>query len=212
MAAQAGDCPGDRRRGKRGFGAPVRGGVQGAFPAAGKAGKPLGKFAGRKHARVELVLFGQFQPVGEIGHAGIAVADIEHAALVEAGVLADLGIQGAPDAQAFHDQRNLLGRAALLAHETPVPAGLLARDPALLAEQDRDSLAGQEIGGRDADDAAAHDNDVDAFGQCGQVAGVGMGHGGSLGAGWQARHLGIAAGAGQPLSAARLSPRVRGRR
>ena len=64
---------------------------------------------------------------------------------LETRVMFETPLHMAPDGQV----------AALLAHPAPVAAGLFGGDLPLFAQHDRDALAGQEIGGSDADDAPA---------------------------------------------------------
>ena len=76
-------------------------------------------------------------------------------------------VHALPQPQALDDQRDLARIAPHLAAPAPVAARLLAGDVALLAQHDRDALAGEEERRAGADDAAADDDDVGARGQFG---------------------------------------------
>jgi hypothetical protein len=163
--AQALRRRGDRRRRLGRFGASVARRQQARLPAPpgpGQSPRDLGR--GQQPA-VDLMLPGDLEPVLEAGQLLVAVAEVEHAALMPADVGLQLPLQPAPDAQGFHDRRHLGRVAALLAHEAPVAARLLARDTALLAERDGYAPLGQEIGGRAADNAAADDHHLGRGGQ-----------------------------------------------
>src|SRR5438309_1999968 len=76
------------------------------------------------------------------------------------GVDAGVVLHVLPQPQRFARQRNLLPRAALLPAPAPVAARLLAADMPLLDQRDGKPLLRQMVGRRDADDAAADDDDV----------------------------------------------------
>src|SRR5262249_54554811 len=92
---------------------------------------------------------------------------IEHAGASEAGLRADLAVEVVPDPEALLDERDLRAVTVLLAAPAPVPARLLAGDPALLHERDGHAALRQVISGGRADDAAADDHGIGGFRQRG---------------------------------------------
>ena len=71
-----------------------------------------------------------------------------------------LRLQTLPDAVTGHHQRQLGRIPALLAHKTPVAAGLLKSYVALFTHHHRHASFGQIIGGRTSDDTAPHNHHV----------------------------------------------------
>src|SRR6266536_90590 len=78
----------------------------------------------------------------------------------EAGIGSGIGLHILPQPQRLAGQRDFGTRTALLAAPAPVAARLLAADMPLLDQRDGMTLLRQVIGGRDADDAAADDDDI----------------------------------------------------
>ena len=99
----------------------------------------------------------------------VGLAEIDDAALAEAGLGADAFIHSAPGFERYQNQRNLAYVAAHLPAPAPVAARLLAGDDAFLDERHVDAALGKLQRRRGADDAAADDGD------CGPLRQFGVG-------------------------------------
>ncbi|MHC2316402.1 hypothetical protein ACVINX_001169 [Bradyrhizobium diazoefficiens] len=99
-------------------------------------------------------------PAFPAGELVLALGQEQDAGAAEAGIDAGVVLHVLPQPQRLARQRNLLTRAALLAAPAPIAARLFAADMPLLDERDGKPLLRQMIGRRDADDAAADDDDV----------------------------------------------------
>src|SRR5437016_5834781 len=123
----------DCRGGFEWLGAAVIFGVEGALPSSSRAGlKALGFLGSHEPGRETkgtAIAVVPFLPRGELG---FGLAEINDAALTEAGLRAHPLIDAAPGFQRFKDKRNLAGIAAHLAAPSPVSAGLLAGNDTFL--------------------------------------------------------------------------------
>ena len=146
-----------------GLGLAVARRIEAADGARPDAGDKVLDLLAVEGSRIELMLAGRLDPALELGHARLVVAQHQVAALDPFDVGLDLGLEAAPDAVALHHQRDLGRVAALLAHEAPVAARLLARHRALLAHHGGHAALGQVVRGRTPDDAATDDDDLGRF-------------------------------------------------
>jgi len=96
-------------------------------------------------------------PLREVGRPR---GDVNQAGATKARIDTQLAAELAPDFQALHGQRQFAQVAMLLAAPTPVAAGLLAADPALLEQGDGEPLLRERIGRGAAGNAAADYHDV----------------------------------------------------
>ena len=135
---------GDRGRGVGRLGAAVGGCVQGGDKGLGGAGNQVVDGVAAKQPRFDLVFAGLVQP-GFLRRGFLfGFAQVDDAGLAESGFPAGALVHAAPQPQAFQRQRDLAGVAAHGAAPAPVATGLLAADPALLAQHDAVALLGQE--------------------------------------------------------------------
>ena len=171
FAGGFGDC---RRRQLR-FGAAVIGRIERALPCPCRARLQAIGLGARDELRFEPVRLG----IGVVpGLAGgdflLGLAEIDDAALGEAGLGLDTLVHAAPQLQRFEDQGDLARVAAHLPAPAPIAARLLAADDAFFEERYGNAALGEFQRGRNAGNATADDGDVDAFGQ-GCVGGEGSG-------------------------------------
>src|SRR3954471_15313750 len=114
-----------------------------ADPVAGAAGCHGLGFGGRENVAVHLVLACLQRPLFPLGEIGLPVRDVEETGAAKAGLGTQLAVEVAPDLEAFHGERQFAQVAMLLAAPTPVPAGLLAADHALVEQGDGVALPGK---------------------------------------------------------------------
>ena len=146
--------------GQPGFGPRVRGGVERALPRGDGPFQHGGGFGGGQQARVNLMRAGMFGPVLKPLHLAVGLGQIQDAGLPEPKAIAKLGGELFPDGKAFHHDRQLARVPALLAHPAPVAARLFARDAALFAQGDGQTLLPQEPRRHHPDDAAPDDDHI----------------------------------------------------
>ena len=150
------------------FRAAVTCGVKGAAPAGRRAANQALQFLAVDQPRPDFVVLCGLDPCRIPLELPVVFDRIDDALFAKSDILADRIAQLPPDAQRLDDHRQLACIPALLPYPTPVAAGLLAGDVALLADDHINALPGQEPGGGDADDAATDDDDIGGIGNGGR--------------------------------------------
>ena len=157
---------GDGRWRQLRFGAAVIGRIERALPCPCRARLQAIGLGARDEPRLKAVGLGiGIVPGLARGDFLVGLAEIDDAALGEAGLGLDALVHAAPELQRFEDQWDLARVAAHLPAPAPIAARLLAADDAFFEERDGNAALGQFEGRRNAGDAAADDGDVDALGQ-----------------------------------------------
>jgi hypothetical protein len=137
-----------------------------ADPVAGAARSHRLGFGGRQDVAVHLVLARPERPLLPLGEIGGAGRHVEEASAAKARLGAQLVAEVAPDLEALHGERQFAQIAMLLAAPTPVPAGLLAANHALVEQRHRVAFLGEIIGGGAAGHAGTDHDDIDGGRQC----------------------------------------------
>jgi hypothetical protein len=134
--------------------------VQAADPGIGIAGHALSDFGRRQDRRVNLLFardLGPFLPGRQFFRI---LGQEQDARTPKAGIDTGIALHVLPQAQRLAGKRDFGARTALLAAPAPIAARLLRADMPLLDQCNRLPLLRQVIGRRDADDAAADDDDI----------------------------------------------------